>query len=86
MIKNKYEEQEEMLLSEDGILSVKHRDYIDNAEKCCQCGFELLPGEQAMEIHISGDLIHKSCWCEYADENPDIFGKSFVFSDGADEF
>lgn len=83
MIKNKYIQQEEVLLSEDGILSVKHRDYINNAEKCSQCGFELLPGEEVVEIHTNGELIHKSCWCEYADENLDIFGSSFFYSDGS---
>lgn len=83
MIRTKYLQQEQELLSEDGILSVKQKDYINNAEKCCHCGFELLPGEEVMEIHTSGDIIHKSCWCEYADENLDIFGNSFVYSDGS---
>ncbi len=86
MIKNKFEQQEEMLLADDGILAVRHSAYIDNAEKCCQCGFELLPGEEVMEIHTSGDIIHKSCWCEYADENHKVFGNSFLYSDGTDEY
>lgn len=77
MIKTKYEKQEEELLSDDGIFAVKKSTYFDCCDKCCQCGFELLPGEDAVEIYATGDVIHKGCWNEYADENADIFGKSF---------
>ena len=83
MIKNKLEITEDEILCDDGIFSVKERMSYDNAEKCSHCGFELLPGEEAMEIFVNGDIIHKSCWCEYADENPELFTKDFVFSDDA---
>ena len=79
--KNKYEEQEENIMCEDGIFSKKQTESFENLEKCCHCGFELLPGEEAIEIFDSGDIIHRSCWNEYADENCDSFGKIFVLSD-----
>ncbi len=77
----KYEEQEEEFLSEDGIFFKKGREHFDNAEKCCHCGFELLPGEEAIVLFSTGDVLHKNCWNEYADENTSFFGKSFVYSE-----
>ncbi len=81
MKKSTYEQYENEILSEDGIFSAKKSTYLDNAEKCCHCGFELLPGEEAVEIFINGDVIHKSCWNEYADENACVFGKDFILRD-----
>lgn len=78
----KYKEHEEEFLSEDGIFFSKGRERFDNAEKCCHCGFELLPGEEVITLFGSGDIIHKNCWNEYADENTSYFGKCFVYSEG----
>ena len=81
MSKNKLEITEEELLSDDGIFAVRHGTVYDNAEKCCQCGFAILSGESALQIYANGDVIHKECWQDYADENADAFGKDFVFRD-----
>ena len=78
----KLEEQEAMLLAEDGIFGRKHRETFDHAECCASCGFELLSGEEAMEVGDTGELIHKSCWNEYADENAERFGKTFLYGEG----
>ena len=79
---NKLDEYE--ILSEDGIFAVKHSTVFDNAEKCCQCGYAILPGEEALQIYVNGDVIHKECWQDYADENTKIFGKDFVCRDDSE--
>lgn len=78
MLKNKLQITEDELLSDDGIFSIKQKERFDNAEKCCYCGYEMLDGEEAVEIYCNGDVIHKSCWTEYADENMEVFGKCFT--------
>lgn len=72
---------EEELLSDDGIFAARFNTVYDNLEKCCLCGYEIKPGEKAMEIHCNGDLIHKECWQEYAEDNIESFGKEFTFDD-----
>lgn len=70
--------------SDDGIFSVKERTCYEYSEKCCHCGYELLCGEDALVLN-NGDVIHESCWTDYADENIDTFGRRIVYSDGNDE-
>ncbi len=60
------------------------RTAFDDTEKCCSCGYPILRGEDAMALN-NGDLIHRSCWCDYADENPDYFGKTFKYSYGSED-
>ena len=81
MIKNKLEITEDEILSDDGIFAAKYNTIYDNAEKCCQCGFAIMPGEDAVQIYVNGDVIHKQCWQDYADENAGAFGKDFVCDD-----
>ena len=59
------------------------RTAYDNTEKCCSCGYPVLTGETAMALH-NGDLIHESCWGDYADENADYFGKKFTYTYGSE--
>ena len=81
VIKNKPEAMEEELLSEDGIFARKYSTVYDNAEKCCQCGYPIIPGEQALQIYCNGDVIHKECWLDYAEENTQALCKSFVIDE-----
>ena len=81
MIKNKLQITEEELLSEDGIFAARFDTVYDSLEKCCHCGYPILSGEEALELYSNGDIIHKDCWQEYADENIGAFGKNFVWSD-----
>ena len=78
MTKNRMKITEEEILSDDGIFAASYSTVYDNAEKCCYCGCPVMPGEEAMQIYVSGDVIHSACWQEYAEENTDTFGKSFV--------
>lgn len=82
MHKNKIEITEDEVLSDDGIFAPKYETMYDNAEKCCFCGCALLPGEKAIQLYANGDLIHRSCWQEYAEEYTDAFGKEFICEDG----
>ena len=83
MTKNKLEITEEEILSDDGIFAAKFETVYDNAEKCCQCGYPINPGETAFQLYANGDVIHKECWQEYADENAGAFGRDFICcSDG----
>lgn len=73
----------EDFFSDDGIFAVKERTVYEYSERCCQCGYELLPGEEAMALN-NGDLIHESCWNDYAEENAAFFGNKFIYSDGSE--
>jgi len=81
LTKSKLDIREEELLSEDGIFAQKYNTTFDNAEKCCQCGYPILEGEEALQLYINGDVIHKECWQEYAEENASSFGKDFILSE-----
>lgn len=85
LTKNKLEITEDELLSDDGIFAVKYNDIYDNAEKCSYCGCAIMPGETGLRLYANGDVIHKQCWQEYADEYTDSFGKEFVCDDGIRE-
>lgn len=41
----------------------------DSEEKCVQCGFPIICGEEALEIISNGDLLHRQCLEEYIEEN-----------------
>ncbi len=83
----RFEELERELLSDDGIFCVREKHFMENLDRCALCGFELLPGEDAFALYSSGDIIHKSCWCEYADDNSSFFGKAFTVRDyDSDDF
>ena len=87
MAKNKMKTTEDELLSEDGIFSRKFSTVYDNAEKCSYCGCAVMPGEEAIRIYSNGDIVHLGCWQEYAEENMESFGKSFVYTaESEDEY
>ncbi len=71
---------EEVILCEDGIFSRAERDILDSAERCAACGYALLFGDDVMEIYATGDMIHRDCWCDYAEEAIADFGKLFEYS------
>lgn len=85
MTKNKLKITEDELLTDDGIFAAKYNTVYDNAEKCCLCGCAIMPGETALQLYANGDIIHKQCWQEYADEYTDAFGKEFVYNDDMTE-
>ena len=36
---------------------------------CDHCGYAIYSTDEAFEIEGNGDIIHKDCWCEYAEEH-----------------
>lgn len=71
---------EEVILCEDGIFSRAERDILDGAERCAVCGYALLCGDDVMEVYETGDMIHRDCWCDYAEEAIADFGKLFEYT------
>ena len=57
------------------IASIARQAALDNCEKCVQCGFPVVPGEEALELQANGDIIHRQCLEEYIEENLDIFAR-----------
>ncbi len=45
-------------------------------ERCIQCGFPVIPDEDALELIANGDVIHRACLEEYIDENLSLFAKA----------
>ncbi|MBR5528466.1 MAG: hypothetical protein IKV97_05620 [Clostridia bacterium] len=63
-------EVREMYLEESrpiNFYDVVHLGY--PSEKCMYCGYEILPGECKAQVNATGDVIHKKCWQDYADDN-----------------
>lgn len=55
------------------------------AEKCMYCGYEILHGESKAQVIATGDVIHKKCWQDYADENFYELCCVLSHSDGAED-
>ena len=41
--------------------------------RCAKCGYGFAPGDAIARIRMSGDVIHLSCWDEFAADNADEF-------------
>ena len=37
--------------------------------KCAYCGYEILPDDEAVRVKTTKDILHRQCWCEYAEDN-----------------
>ncbi len=81
MHKNKLEITEDEILSDDGIFARRFDTMYDDAEKCCFCGCAIMPGEKAIQLYANGDVLHRQCWQEYAEEYTEAFGKEFTCND-----
>ncbi len=38
-------------------------------EKCMYCGFEIFDTDDVLKVIPTGDIIHKKCWIDYAEDN-----------------
>ena len=47
---------------------------------CDHCGYAIYSTDEAFEIEGNGDIIHKDCWCEYAEEHMLDFVRKASFS------
>ncbi len=36
---------------------------------CAQCGYRFARSDDVLEVHETGDLVHKECFIDYADDN-----------------
>ena len=43
----------------------------DTCEKCDYCGYPILRGEEKLRVDSTGDIIHRKCWNDYAEDNTD---------------
>lgn len=50
---------------EEGVFAAISEEFV----KCAYCGYEILPGEEAVKVGMTNDIIHRQCWCEYAEDN-----------------
>ncbi len=46
--------------------------------RCAQCGYGICGMENAVEITATGEVIHKDCWYDYAQDNAEEFIRSIV--------
>ncbi len=53
------------LLSE---MTCRFEDTHEDCEKCMYCSFPIFPNETMVRVGVTGDIIHKKCWNDYADE------------------
>lgn len=44
-------------------------DFTGHFTVCAQCGYRFIKGDDALRIRQTGDIIHESCWMDYADDN-----------------
>ena len=38
---------------------------------CAQCGYRFVRGDETLTVKETGDVIHKSCWMDYSEDNRD---------------
>lgn len=43
----------------------------EECEKCDYCGYPILLGEEKLRVDSTGDVIHRKCWNDYAEDNTD---------------
>lgn len=43
----------------------------ETEEKCMYCGYPIERGEEKAKVLTTGDVIHKTCWIDYAEDNFD---------------
>ena len=41
----------------------------DEFPKCAYCAYEILPDDEAVRVITTKDILHRTCWCEYAEDN-----------------
>ncbi len=76
-------QQEEMELDDAGCDVGGLSDYDDEycgCTVCAQCSYRFVKGDDVLKIRITGDIIHKDCFIDYADDNMDMLSYSVVLS------
>ena len=43
---------------------------------CAQCGYRFAVGDDVIKVNATGDIIHRDCFIDYADDNADLLTKS----------
>ena len=43
---------------------------------CTQCGYRFAVGDDVIKVNATGDIIHRDCFIDYADDNADLLTKS----------
>lgn len=55
------------------------RSFSGHATVCAQCGYRFIRGEEALWIKETGDVVHKDCFYDYAEDNIEQFTKEIEF-------
>jgi len=56
-------------------------------ERCVYCGYGIIDGEKAVRVSLTGDIIHRKCWNDYAEAYADELCESLCADgDMYDEF
>ena len=61
--------EREILREEEFIDGLYCFDDSRDREKCMYCGYDILEGEEAVKVYSTGDIIHRKCWIDYAEDN-----------------
>lgn len=46
---------------------------------CAQCGYRFTPGDEALRIKETGDIVHNECYVDYMDDNIDEIADKLEF-------
>ena len=72
---------EKEILDEEGVYTTP--DIFEDAhrenEKCMYCGYDIVLDNDGLRVLVTGDVIHKDCWRDYAEDNK--YDLCTVFSD-----
>ena len=62
---------EREILDEEGIFSTPDifEDPECKCDKCMYCGYDIERGEEKVMVDANGDILHRRCWQEYAEDN-----------------
>lgn len=56
--------------------SAQYTDEYCGCSVCAQCGYRFAAGDDVIKVNATGDVIHRDCFIDYADDNAQLLTKS----------
>ena len=59
---------------DDAVSDCERAEYgesTESTEYCDYCGYPIVRGEEKLRVDSTGDIIHRKCWSDYAEDNTD---------------
>lgn len=56
-----------------------HTDFSGHITVCAQCGYRFVSGERALWFKETGDIVHRDCFADYAEDNIGEFTDEISF-------